>query len=171
VRRPAGHVLEQANRADATIGAEVEPVQGASRHANQIAGFDFNRQHRAGGRVDMKESVTRDDETHFILIVPVFPIELLQHRVETGGVGIDVNHVGGNVAAALFQFFDLVRISAQNLVLRRVVRDRMLGAPTFVVDTVARQQGSYFLFVLDRSVFVSDRYDSHRFLPFVVVYE
>ena len=35
--RPTGGVLEQADRANAAIGAEVEPVTGSPRDANEIA--------------------------------------------------------------------------------------------------------------------------------------
>src|SRR5205823_2690628 len=37
VRRPAGHILEETDCADAAVATEVEPVQGALWHANQIA--------------------------------------------------------------------------------------------------------------------------------------
>ena len=45
VRSPSGGVLKQTDGADATIVAEIEPVQRASRDANQIARFDFDREH------------------------------------------------------------------------------------------------------------------------------
>src|SRR5713226_10743599 len=43
VGRPTGQVLKQTDRANLPIRAQVEPVPGPSRHANQIARFDFNR--------------------------------------------------------------------------------------------------------------------------------
>lgn len=46
---PTGFVLEQSYCSYATIGTEVEPVQRASRYADQIACLDFDREHRAGG--------------------------------------------------------------------------------------------------------------------------
>ena len=41
MRRPARHVLKQANGADAPVGAEIEPVIRAAGHANEIAGLDL----------------------------------------------------------------------------------------------------------------------------------
>src|SRR5690242_17946237 len=82
VRRPAGRVLKQTNRTDATIGAEIEPVQGAAWHANQIAGFDFDRQHWSSRRVNVKKPVAGNNEAHFVFVVPVFAIELREHCVE-----------------------------------------------------------------------------------------
>src|ERR1044071_1567519 len=105
VRRPARHVLKQANRADATIGAEVEPVQRAARNANQIAGFDFDCQHSAVRRMNVEESVTGDGESHFVLIVPVFAIELCEHFFKSEGCRVDVDDVGSDVAAALLESF------------------------------------------------------------------
>src|SRR2546425_12642494 len=43
VGRPAGQVLKQTDRANLSIRAQVEPVPGPSRHANQIARFDLDR--------------------------------------------------------------------------------------------------------------------------------
>jgi hypothetical protein len=37
MRRPARRILKQADRANAAIGAEVEPVQSSTRDADQIA--------------------------------------------------------------------------------------------------------------------------------------
>src|SRR6185295_11029126 len=65
VRRPARPVLEETNRADAAIGAEIEPVMRALRHANEIAGFDLDREHRTVRRVNVKQSAPLDDQTHF----------------------------------------------------------------------------------------------------------
>src|SRR4029453_17964835 len=41
VRRPSRRILEEPDRADAAIGAEVEPVVRAAGHSNEVAGFDF----------------------------------------------------------------------------------------------------------------------------------
>src|ERR671918_465796 len=85
LRSPSGRVLKQADCPDATIVAEVEPMECAARNANQIAGFHFNREHGAGGRVNVKQSSARDNESHFIFVVPVFAIEFCEHRIETRG--------------------------------------------------------------------------------------
>ena len=46
VRRPARLILEQADRADAPLRAEIEPVVRAPRHADQVAGLDLDREDR-----------------------------------------------------------------------------------------------------------------------------
>src|SRR5262249_35353272 len=47
VRRPAALVLEQADRADGAVGAQVEPVPRVRRHADQVAGLHLDGEHRA----------------------------------------------------------------------------------------------------------------------------
>src|SRR5688572_24061789 len=54
MRRPAGHILEEANGSNPAIGAEIEPVARAARHANQITGLHLDREDRTGGRADVK---------------------------------------------------------------------------------------------------------------------
>jgi hypothetical protein len=39
---PTCHILKQTDGSNAAIGAEVEPMPGAPRDTNQIAGFDFD---------------------------------------------------------------------------------------------------------------------------------
>ena len=76
VRRPARRILEQPDRADAAIGAEIEPVMRAARHADQIAGLDFDREDRAARRMDVEQAAAFDDEADLVLVVPVLAIEL-----------------------------------------------------------------------------------------------
>src|SRR5215510_3264351 len=81
VRRPTGCVLKQTNGTNATVRTKIEPVQRASRYANQIACFDFDCQHGAARRVNVEQSVTGDNESYFVFVVPVFAIKLREHRV------------------------------------------------------------------------------------------
>src|SRR5215470_5667150 len=55
MRRPACRVFEQTNCADAAVGAEIEPVQEASRHSDQISRYDLNGDDRAVMRVNVKQ--------------------------------------------------------------------------------------------------------------------
>ena len=48
----------------------------AARHADQIAGLDLDREHRAVRRVDVKQPAALDDEAHLVLVVPVLAVEL-----------------------------------------------------------------------------------------------
>jgi hypothetical protein len=81
VRRPSGDVLEQPDRADPPLGAEIEPVMGTARHADQIARLDFDGKHRLAGDVDVKQAASFDDEANFVLVVPMLTIELCEHDV------------------------------------------------------------------------------------------
>ena len=82
VRRPSGLVLEQPDRANAPVAAEVEPMMRSARHANQVSGDDLERKHGFARRVDVEEPATVDDEAHLVFVVPVFAAELLEHGVE-----------------------------------------------------------------------------------------
>src|SRR5260370_39115477 len=53
VRRPARLVLEQANRANAAVSANIEPMQGSSRNANQVAGLDLDHHDQTLSRMNM----------------------------------------------------------------------------------------------------------------------
>src|SRR4051794_24095814 len=51
VRRPSGRILEQPNRADAPVAAEIEPVVRAARHADQVTRLHLEREYRFTGRM------------------------------------------------------------------------------------------------------------------------
>ena len=109
VRRPARDVLKQPDRANAPIAAEVEPVMRAARHANQIAGFNFDGEHRpAVGRMNMKKPAALDNQADFVFVVPVLGAEFGEHRVEPRRRRVDVDDVRGHIAAARLQAGDLV---------------------------------------------------------------
>jgi len=161
VGRPTRRVLKQANRANATVRTQVEPVQRSAWHANQVAGFDFDRQYRSTVCVDVKKSVTRNDESDFVFVVPVFAIEFREHLFETGCGGIYIDHVGSHVAAALFERFNLARVGVQDRFGWSVVGNRMSRCSTFVVNTVMGESRHDLLVVLESFVFVENRYDRH----------
>src|SRR5580704_10580877 len=95
VRSPAGTVLEQTDRPNAAVTAQIEPVQRAARHANQVAGFHFESDNGATLRMDMEKSPPCDDIAHFIFVVAMLDVEFRQRRVEPGRIGMDVDHVSG----------------------------------------------------------------------------
>src|SRR5262245_25262340 len=76
MRRPPRHVLEQPNRADATLAAQVEPMMRSAWNADQISRCHLEREHRLAGRMNMKDAPPVDDETYFVLVVPVLAAEL-----------------------------------------------------------------------------------------------
>ena len=128
MRRPPRFVLKQPNRANVAIAAEIEPMPGAARHANQVARFDFDRDDRpaAFARMDMKQAPAPDDEPYLVLVVPVLGAELREHRLEVGGRRGDVDDVGRDVAAPRFQLIDFRRVRSQDR-FRWRVRGRALG--------------------------------------------
>src|ERR1700730_102557 len=89
--------------------------------------------------MDVKQSVARDDEPHFVFAMPMFTIKLREHCVEPGRLRINVDHVCGDITTLSFQLFDLFRVGAQHLLRRRVRRDVMLGPPLLVIDAARRQ--------------------------------
>src|SRR5437867_6607329 len=68
VRRPAGGILKQANRADPAIAAQVEPMVRPLRDADQIAAFDLDGEHGAAGRVDVEQAAAFDDQADFVFV-------------------------------------------------------------------------------------------------------
>jgi len=65
---PAGGVLEETDRPDAAIAAEVEPVVGALRHPDEVASLDFDREHGIVGRMHMEQPASFDDEADLVFI-------------------------------------------------------------------------------------------------------
>src|SRR5436853_5745240 len=100
MRCPARRVLKQADGANLTVRAEVEPVMRAARHTDQITGFDFDGRHWPLSWMNVKQAAPGDDEAHFVFIMPVLALEARQHRIETRRLRSNVNHVDSHIAAA-----------------------------------------------------------------------
>src|SRR5437660_12842133 len=90
VGHPAGLVLEQTNRANAAVSAEIEPMKRAARNTNQVASFHLNRDNRALLRMDVQQPTPGHDVTEFVLIVRMLYVELGEHSVQPGSIRIDV---------------------------------------------------------------------------------
>ena len=80
---------------------------GAARHPDQVSRLHFDGKHRTVGRMDVEHAPTFDDEADFVLVVPVLGLEFLQHYIEVGRIGEDVDDVGGHIAATSAEFGDL----------------------------------------------------------------
>src|SRR5436309_7880824 len=93
VRRPASGILKQANRANAPVAAKIEPVQCAARHANQVAGFHFQRDDRRRRRMNVKQAAPGDDVANFVLVVTMLDVKFREHGVEPGSIGVYVDHI------------------------------------------------------------------------------
>ena len=100
-------------------------MPGAPGYANQITGLNFDSDHRFVQRMNVKQSVARDDESHFVFVVPVFAIEFRKHCVKPGCFGANINQIGRDVTAAAVQFFDFLGVSAEDFVCRRIIGDRI----------------------------------------------
>ncbi len=76
MRRPAGFILEQTNRANTPVSAQIEPVKRASWNPNQVPRLYLDCDDRTLLRVDMEEPSPGDDVADFVLVVPMFDVEL-----------------------------------------------------------------------------------------------
>src|SRR5262245_8193671 len=164
MRSPASRVFEQTNGADAAIGAEVEPVQEARRNSDQVARFDLDTHDRAVLRVKVKQPPPFDDEPHLVIVVPVLAVEFGQHLVQAGRLRLDVDYVGCDVAAALFELLYLVGICGENLFRWRVRRDLRGRLPDFINHADARQIAGDRRRLIDGSTFFRDCQNSHNSL-------
>src|SRR5688500_4643215 len=58
--RPTGNVLEQSDRPNRPVAAEIEPMTRTARYADQIAGVHFDRHHITVLGCDVKQPATLD---------------------------------------------------------------------------------------------------------------
>src|SRR5215471_10643260 len=84
------------------LPAEIEPMPSAARHADEISRFDRDRNNWALYRRDVEQPAALDDEAHFVLIMPMFGIELIEHGFEARRCRRDINDIRGDVAALRF---------------------------------------------------------------------
>ena len=88
MRRPARRILEEANRPDAPVGAEIEPVMRAARHADEIAAPRPRARTRCRRRLTWNSPAALDDEADFVFVVPVLAVELREHASRFGVSGL-----------------------------------------------------------------------------------
>ena len=134
VGRPSSWILKKTDRPDLALSAEIEPVPGARGYADQIAGFNFQCHHRTVLRSDMKQAAAGNDEAHLVLIVPVFYLELGQHRVQLGRLGVDIDNVSGGVTALGFESIDLRRVGFEYLLRGGTRPEVAVRIPSFAID-------------------------------------
>src|SRR5262244_2578514 len=112
VGRPSRNILEHANGSNPSIIAEVKPVPRSPRHPQQIAGFHFNADNATFFEMNMEKSMTGNDESNFIFIMPMLTIKLCEHFRKAGRFGAHIDHISSDVATTAFQLFDLVLVGA-----------------------------------------------------------
>src|SRR5947209_9843620 len=68
VGRPSRGVLEEADRPDGLVRAEVEPVVGAAWHADHVALDHLETERLSLGGVDVEQAAAVDDEADLVLV-------------------------------------------------------------------------------------------------------
>src|SRR6266581_1286246 len=161
MRRPARFFLEQPDRTNAAVSAQIEPVQRPARNANQVAGLDFDRNNRALERMDMEQASARYDVADFVLIVGMLDIELCEHRIQPGSIGMDVDHIRGEVTSPALEFLDLLSVGAQDLVRGGIARQLGRGLPAFVLNTNSSEIIADFVVFAERTIFIGYLENGH----------
>src|SRR5215472_10335047 len=111
--------------------------------------------------MNVKQSVAGDDEAHLVFIVPVLATELRQHRLQTGCSRLDIDHIGGDIAATNFQRLDLLSVCAQDLVAWRIKSHRMCRSPPFIIDADTPEVGSDLIIIAQGPIIIADCYQRH----------
>src|SRR6266550_802256 len=172
VRRPARLVLEQTDRPDVAVGAEIEPVMGAVGDAQQITGLHFDRDDRTLARMDVEQAAPANDEAHFVFVVPVLHVEFREHGVEAGGGGGDVDDIRGHVAAARLELCDLGRVGLQDGFRRSIDRHALLSRPVLIIDLQRLEVTRHLVLIGDRPLLRGASYGCHvmpRYRPILRV--
>src|SRR5580692_8901209 len=91
-----------------------------------------------------KKPTSGDNETNLIFVMSVLDAELREHCLQSCGVRIHVDHVGGDIAAAFLQYVDLLGIRGKNSFRRSVDVDADIGFPTLILDADRREVAGDF---------------------------
>ena len=81
MRCPSGDIFKKANTANVAIIAKIEPMLHAARNVDHVAAFDGDAKYRSIVGMNVKDSFTGNRKTHFILVMNMFPIKFLEHRI------------------------------------------------------------------------------------------
>src|SRR5215471_9263262 len=68
MRRPAGRILEESDRANSALAAQIEPVARSARDADQVPGPNLDRENASIRRMDVEEAPPFDDEADLVLV-------------------------------------------------------------------------------------------------------
>src|SRR6266567_5119021 len=160
-RRPARFFLEQPDRTNAAVSAKIEPVQRPARNANQVAGLDFDRNNRALLRMNMEQASASDDVTDFVLIMGMLDVELCEHRIQPGSIGMDVDHIRRDVTSPALEFLDLSTVGAQDLVRGGIARQLARGLPAFVLNADSGEVVAHLIVLAERTMFIGNLENGH----------
>jgi len=67
--------------------------------------------------MNMKHSVTVNDESHFVFFMQMFAAEFREHGIEAGSLPRDVDHIGGYVSTSRLELVDLFGVCRENFFL------------------------------------------------------
>ena len=104
MRRPTGDILKQPDRTDSLLAAKIKPMERPAWHADQIAGFHFNRDDRPALRMNVKQSPSGDDVSHFIFVMPMLAIKLGQHDFQIGCLRADIDDIRRDISTRRLSF-------------------------------------------------------------------
>src|SRR5271165_495168 len=167
MRRPSRLVLEPADRANPSIGAQIEPMTGPARHANHVSSLDFDGDYVAVEGMDVKDAASGDDEAHFVFVVRVLGPEPVEQGVEPGRLGVNVDDIRRGVSAFALHRLDLRGIGRKYGV-RISIRSNTVERPALIVDSYARECGRHFGLLAKENVSRRDCYGCHRQLSILV---
>ena len=109
----------------------------------------------------MEEAPPGDDVADFVLIVRMLDVELREHGIQPGGIGIDVDYIRCDVATLVLELLDLVAVGAQDLIRGSIRREVGRRLPAFVVNANPGEIISHLVVFTERTVFIGDSQDSH----------
>src|SRR5258708_4329629 len=161
MRRPSRFFLEQPDRTNAAVSAQIEPVERSARNANQVAGLDFDRNNRALARMDMEQTSACDDVPDLVLIMRVLDVELCEHRIQPGSIGMDVDHIRGHVTSPALEFLDLLAVGAQDLVCGGIAGQLARGLPAFVLDANSGEVVADLTMFAERTILIGNLQNGH----------
>jgi len=131
---PARDIFEEPNAADAAVVAQVEPMLHATWDIDHVPAFNGDAEDRSVFRMEVKDSSTFHGESHLIFGMRVLLVEFLEHGIEVGGVRMDVDDVGGDIAAGRFDLFDFRCVFAEDIGIGRVLVESPSNLPAFEPD-------------------------------------
>jgi len=127
-------------------------MAGAAGNANHVSGFDFDGGDVASQRMNVEDATAGDDEADLVLVVGVLGAEFGEHRVETRGFRVDVDDVGGGVAALRLHSVDLGGVGGEDGI-GIGVNSYPIERPALIVDADRSQSRCDFPLLVENDSF------------------
>ena len=152
VRCPAGGILKESNASYVSVVAKIEPMLHAARNVDHISAFYGYTKDWASFGIQVKDAFSGNGEADFILAMRMLFVELLEHRVQVGCVGMDVDHVGRDEATFFFDLFDLRTVFCQNVLVGSRWTEAPRNLPLFEPNPERPQKLGDFRGIVNRSL-------------------